>query len=506
MTKVKEKEISLTECLSKLDTKEINNLYRKLAKELKSKKKNVTIEEKLECIATNIVMTYTITSFTLTDEETKQLNDIIKGKKISNISPKLINNNYIFKENDDYIIPKEIKEMTLFIQNKKQQKEKHLFAFSFYMEVNGILEINKLAELIKATGFNLTKKQIIEYAAYKEFIVENNLVYLNELAKHLDEVMDIHNLKKENAYKEFTIEEMLSIQIELAEENYIEQISKILSKKVKDKKRLIAYSSAIYNMVSVGYNYQDDINKLLEIEKINLSDKDKIKLDILIEEIFWYYPSWELNGYSEVELSEIADDEDDEDISFEDLSPEEQTDACINMYLSINGAMKTDKLFEIITDNHNINVRKRAFIKIASDSEEVTILDDYICIEGTEDLIPEMMPIKNMLKQYKIIEDIDQLLEEQQEITDKTVELGFKYGLDEELISGIEQIMRMGGISEEIVISILKEDGYKLSTKKQKELVSELLEIQKDVRIWGLNGFKKSELNNLNKSEKINRN
>ena len=275
MTKIKEKEISLIECLSKLDKKEISNLYGKLAKELKSNKKNITTEEKLECIATNIAMSYPIISFTLTDEETKQLNDIIKGKKISNISSKLINNNFIFKENDNYIIPEEIKEMTLFVQNKNQQKEKHLFVFSYYMEVNGVLEVNKLIELIKATGFNLTKKQIIEYATYKEFIVEGNLIYFNELAKHLDDVMDIHNLKKENKYKEFTIEEMLGLQIELAEENYVEQISKILSKKVKNKQNLNAYSNAIYNMVSVGYDYQDDINQLLEIEKINLSEKEK---------------------------------------------------------------------------------------------------------------------------------------------------------------------------------------------------------------------------------------
>ena len=503
MTKIKEKEISLIDCLSKLEKKEISNLYGKLAKELKSNKKNITTEEKLECIATNIAMSYPIISFTLTDEETKQLNDIIKGKKISNISSKLINNNFIFKENDNYIIPEEIKEMTLFVQNKNQQKEKHLFVFSYYMEVNGVLEVKKLIELIKATGFNLTKKQIIEYATYKEFIVEGNLIYFNELAKHLDDVMDIHNLKKENKYKEFTIEEMLGLQIELAEENYVEQISKILSKKVKNKQNLNAYSNAIYNMVSVGYDYQDDINQLLEIEKINLSEKDKLKLETLVDEMFWFYPSWELNGYSEVELSEYSEDE---DIPFDDLSPKEQTDAYINMYLSINGAMETDKLFEIITTNHNINITRREFLKIASESEDFTILDDHICFEGTEDLIPEIMPIKNMLKEYKIIEDIDQLLEEQLEITDKTVELGIKYGLDEDLVSGIEQIMRMGGISEEIIISILKEDGYKLSTKKQKELVKELLDIQKDVRIWGLNGFKKSELTNLNKSEKIGRN
>lgn len=59
--------------------------------------------------------------------------------------------------------------------------------------------------------------------------------------------------------------------------------------------------------------------------------------------------------------------------------------------------------------------------------------------------------------------------------------------------------MRMGGVDEVILKDILEEEGYTLSTKKQKELLKEFSIIQKDVRIWSLNGFKKSELTNINK-------
>lgn len=499
----KTKEITLIDCLNKLDKKEISTLYKNVPSELQSKKKKITKEEKLEVIASNILATYTIISFTLTDEETKQLNNLIEGKKIANISDKLLNGYFIFKKDNNYIIPEEIKDMTLFIQNKGQQKEKHLFAIDFYMGVNGVLEVDKLLELMKVTGFNLTKKEILKYARDKEYIIKKDIIYFNELAKHLDDVMDIHNLKKENKYKAFTIEEMLGLQIELAEENYIEQISGILSKKVKNKQNLIDYSNAIYNMVSVGYNYQDDINELLEMEKINLSEKDKNKLEMLADDIFWYYPSWALNGYADAELTSYDEDE---DISFDDLSPKEQTEAYINMYLSINGVIEIDKLFKIITTNHNININKNNFMKIVSELDEFTVTDGYLCIDGAEELIDEMMPIKNMLKEYKVIEDVDLLLDEQLEITDRIVEIGFKYDLDEEFTSAIEQIMRMGGIHEEMLVAILEEGGYKISSKKQKELLKELIKVQKNVRIWGLNGFKTNELTDLHKSEKIGRN
>lgn len=67
---------------------------------------------------------------------------------------------------------KEIKDMTLFIQNKEQQKEKHLFAIDFYVGVNGVLEVDKLLELMKVTGFNLTNTFI--NADYKFLENDNN--------------------------------------------------------------------------------------------------------------------------------------------------------------------------------------------------------------------------------------------------------------------------------------------------------------------------------------------
>ena len=109
MTKIKE--INLIDCLNKLGEKEINDRYIIIPSELKPKKKKLTKEEKLECLEENIVAMSTITCFTLTDEEVKQINNIIEGKKVKEISSKLLNSDLVFKIEDNYVIPEELKEM-----------------------------------------------------------------------------------------------------------------------------------------------------------------------------------------------------------------------------------------------------------------------------------------------------------------------------------------------------------------------------------------------------------
>lgn len=90
----------------------------------------------------------------------KDQKDLINGKEISNISNKLLEDYFVFKEDDTYILPKEIKEMYLFCSQEKSQKEKYLLAISFYMEINGVLKIEKLIDLLKETGLKLSKKKI----------------------------------------------------------------------------------------------------------------------------------------------------------------------------------------------------------------------------------------------------------------------------------------------------------------------------------------------------------
>lgn len=502
MPKTKIKEKTIEECLKNLAKEELNNLYDSIPEELKPTMKKVTIKDKIETITAQIISGFMVHSFTFTDDELKQLDDLIKGKNIESLSSKILDNNFVFKFDNTYIVPQEIIEMFNYNIETDLQQKKQKIAIQFYLLVNGVLEITKLIELLKETGLKLTKKELTKLAKEDNYIIDKELIYLDSLAQSIDQEIDMHEMKKESAYRVFTFEEILSVQMQLEEENYEEQINKIISKKVKNKEHSTKLAEYIRHMTTVGYNYQENIEELLKSENITLSHKDKESLLELADEIYWYYPVWELNGHCEAELS--IDDE--SDGSFDDLSPLEQIDAYINIYLTLNGIIEIDKLLEILTTNHNLNITRQELIKIASNIDELTLYNNYFCIEGAEELIDEMMPIKRMLKQYKIVEDIDAEIDAIWSITDRVVDLGFKYELDEDLITGLEQVMRMGGINEEILQDILTEEGYTLSPKKQKELIKELSLIQKDVRIWELNGFKKSELTNINKKEKIGRN
>ena len=501
-TITKIKEITIEDYLKSLTSKEVNELFEKISSDFITPKKRITRREKIETIIADALTSFMINIITFTDAEVKQFNDLIEGKSIKNISPKFTNNSFVLKIDDQYIIPNEIKEMYTSELITKAQESKEILVLSYYLEVNGVLEINQLIKLMKASGISITKKKIIDYSKENGYIIKKDLIYINQLAVLIDQDLNIHHLKKENAYREFVIEEMIATQLEMEEENYEDKIKAILSKKTKNKQTLLCDASIIYNMIGVGYDYQQNIVEFLESQKIKLNESEQEKLMTLADEIYWYYPSWELNGYCEAELSE----DEFEDEVFEDLSPKEQVEAYINVYLTLNGVMPIDKLLEILTINHKLNITKNDLIKIASKVEETTIFNNYLCIEGAEEIIDEIMPIKNMLNQYKVIEDIDEIIDEIWSITNRIVDLGLEYNLDEEVASGLEQIMRMGGIDEEILEAFLEDNDYKLSPKKQKELLKELSLIQKDVRVWELNGFKKSELTRLNKKVKIGRN
>ena len=81
------------------------------------------------------------------------------------------------------------------MENKKPPKA---LIISFYLEINGVLEINKLIELVKSTGLKITKEELLKYLKKEKYIIKENLIYLNETAIILDEKLDIQNLKKDN--------------------------------------------------------------------------------------------------------------------------------------------------------------------------------------------------------------------------------------------------------------------------------------------------------------------
>lgn len=507
ITKIKEK--TLQECLQELDEKKITEIYDNIPNELKSKKKKITLKEKREYIEDHITTTYPIISLTFTDYEMKNHQDIIDGKKISNISHKLLNNYFIFEEDDTYILPTEIKEIYYFCSTEKMQKEKYLLAISFYMEMNGVLEIPKLIELLKETGLKLTKKKILEYIKEKDFIVKKDIIYVNDLAEGVDEKVELLSLKNENSYKVYVLEEMLGTLAFIEEMNFEQKIASII-KEIKNKEIIEPLSNAIYNIIRIGYCYQEQIENIFIEEQIKLTKNKKAELDDLIADIYWNLPSWILNGYSESELSEESESDYfdyNEEIDFDDLSKEEKIEVYITTYMTINGVMETDVMLELLEVEHNIKVTLSEIKEIIKEIDSIIIKGKYIQVEGLEkEYIEEIMKYKNMLGQYKVIDDIDKMIDEIDEVDDELDEVNIKYNLSENVIWTIKSVMNLGGLDKEVLKLILESENCKMSSPKQKDLLKDLEKILKKLRIWTLNGYRKDELTKFNRKEKIGRN
>ncbi|MCI6265612.1 MAG: SEC-C domain-containing protein [Erysipelotrichaceae bacterium] len=500
------KKITLEDYLKELSTSEIDEMYEEVRDINPNLKKNASKEEKIDRIIEKILASFLIEGLGFTDQEMKQLNDIMAGKIIDDVNEKFINEYFVLQDGNYYIIPEEIKEMYNHMLDENCQKEKYLFMISFYMEINGILKVDKLKELLKESGHPISKEKLLEYLKEKDFIIKKNVIYLNESAETLDKEYGLQQLKEEKEYAIYSTEEALAILALREHLDFQKQITKKLSKTVKNKRKLKELSSMICNIIIVGYNYEENIKKLLEKEKIELTVKEEIDLEDLMDEIFWYIPTWINNGYSYNQISE-DEYEDDESLDFNNLSDQEKLLIYIHSYLSINGVLEIELLRNVLKEEHHISVAEKEIKNYLKGEDDLIIKGEYVCIKGleTEEIEP-LIKIKSMQSSYKIIEDMNKFLKETLEVEVEIEEILEDYDLEEETVDTIISLMRYGGITEELLSVILEEFQVKISEKKQKQLFKNLKNASKNLRIWGLNGYTRQELTDNHKREKIGRN
>lgn len=198
--------------------------------------------------------------------------------------------------------------------------------------------------------------------------------------------------------KKYTLEKIISTLAFIEEMEFDKQITTLLSKEIKNKTKLEKISNIVFNIVRVGYDYQEQIDELLFNEKITLSKSIEKKLNDLVEDIYWNLPSWILNGYSESEL--LEDEYDIED--FDNLNKEEKSKAYITTYMMINGVMETKIMLEILEVEHNIKITLAELKKIIEEIDFIAIKGKYIKIDGLEtDVIEEIIKYKNILGNTK---------------------------------------------------------------------------------------------------------
>ena len=529
--KLKEKNMTIMECLDKLDKKELEKLYKH--SQVGHSKRKLSIEEKKKSIYTEVLAKFMLLSMILSDEEIKQLDDLINGKEINHISENLQNYNFIFKIDNEFIIPKEIKEAYSIFQKEETQNSRKNIAISTYLKMNGVLEIDKLVELLNISGINIAKKDITKIAKENDFIIKKNKIYFDEIAVTLDKHIDLITFKNDKVYKEVSLLEMLQMSIKDEAHNYLEKLSNILSKVIKKKDKLSFCTGKIYLMICLGGNYEENIDNLIQNNNIKLTKKVEKDLYDLIEKIYINTPSWELNGYYPYELyDEYEPDESysekdianvlgftEDDLDFEDflednymddefdvLSEEEQKMLAIHTYLTINGVMRVEKLLDIIKNHHNLNITKKEIKNLANSGDDLKLTKDIIYIDGFEEEIPEILKIKDQINDYKIIENIDEFWDEYDYQIEKIEEICSHYNIYEEDAETIKSAIMVGFFNEEMLSTILEELDIKLPLKKQNQLSKELKPIIKNTRTWMLNGYTPLELSKPNKKEKIGRN
>ena len=486
------KNMNLYECLNTLNEEQIDMLYQEHIDNPKQKK--VSLDEKKQILSEAIPQIYKSVCITFTTEEEKQIEDIINGKKIKNVSPRLLELSFIFEVSVDnkikYIVPDEIIDAYKSTTTPTMKKEKAKMVISFYLEVNGAIHLDKLCELVKETGIDLTKKKIIEYIEEDDFILENNIVYCSLLPKELN----IYNLNKNNEYRQYYIEEIFLIKIEEFEDKHEEKLSKILSKYTKNNSNA---ALSIKNMITVGYDFDDVIKNYLNQENIKFNKKDQEKFDLLVQEIYLKTPSWEFNGHIPTEILN------NEPENYEHMEKLEY----IHAYMLINGVMEIDIMLDLFKNEHNITMTKKELKDIISVTDDLTILNDFVVVKGvTKDILTVLKMSKNLHPTYKIIENVDDIFEEDKENISALEEICNKYHLKDEIKESIFSMMNFGSFNESLLDGILNSFNIKLNNDKKQNLFKKLDSLYKNVRLWTLNGFKKSEMNIRNKSNKIGRN
>jgi len=297
--------MKLLELLNTLDKEVIEATYKNsLILKMKQLKEDIDLDKKKEAIANFVIEMFPLISFTFNDEEIKQLDDVIGNKKIKKVSHRLLHSCYVFNVSGKYIVPDEIKEIYNVIKDDKAIDEKNLAVISFYLEVNGIIDIDTLQYLIEKSGLKMTKTKLINYLKDIDCIIDGELIFLSEVSE--DKLM--YELKKDEEYKIFSLEEIIACNIAL--KSFNEELQEILNNYVDDASYL---SETIIHVIIMGFNYDENVQEIMNCMHIKLKKKDKQQFDNIIDDIYNQMPSWEYNGFSPDEI--FDEDYDEEDLA-----------------------------------------------------------------------------------------------------------------------------------------------------------------------------------------------
>lgn len=107
---------------------------------------------------------------------------------------------------------------------------------------------------------------------------------------------------------------------------------------------------------------------------------------------------------------------------------------------------------------------------------------------------------------FKLIEDVDQFIDEMEYNSQKVKDICLDYGISEETSEGILAFITFGVFNKDFLNSFLMENNSILPKNLLDNLYKELSKASKDVRTWKYNGYTENEIRLLPKQKKQGRN
>ena len=489
--------MKIKECITKQTPKTIEKINTSYSEDKLTKEQ---LEEQ-------IILNFVSKSITLTDKELKCLYDLKENKKLDKIEKYLINMGFIYKIKDEYILPEEISMFLEALNNPKSKKERLSLIVSFYITSNGILEINKLVELINKSGIKTTKEEVIKCAKQDNFIIENKKIYLDENIKKDEKALEDYV----KSYKVFDLKEILNI-IKIKETYLPQELKRRLNNKLLENVNINSLINYIIFSMSLGVNNEEIIEPLLKNKTIKLTKKEKEELLNFIENISDIIPKWIYGGYSFYEILNLKEER--ERIIKELVTSDNVIDILeeiynyILSYLNINGVIDINTLLDILNNYNGFNFKKNDILTTIKDDDYIKLYKNYLnIVDNDKETIAMLLTKKQKYKEYKIIDDPEEILEEFDKNYDELEILLKKYKITGEAKEAIISIISFENMDQEKLQLLLGYFKINISKKDLKLLSNELSEARKQMRCWDLNGFKPSEINNkFNKKEKIGRN
>lgn len=374
------------------------------------------------------------------------------------------------------------------MNNKEITSLEKINIIKFYLNINGSLRIDKLQELLEKTNLNITKEKLKNYLKEQNFKIENNFVYVNEFAYNMYQKFNNSLQEQLNTnYAIYSLTDIERITEELNQKDYIEKLYKILKPNFQDSIECFNFAETILNYIKYGYDIDENLNKISSERNLKGSKQEIGKLNKLVQEIYENIPSWELNGYipkdKEIKLTKKE---------IENLL------SYINMYMAMNGAIKIDKLLELLNKEHHFNINKDELIEISKIPSDIFIINNHFCVEGLDShIVSKLIDQKSRFSRYKVITNIDTFFEEYDINEIKLKKLINKYTDNLEIVNQVISLIRMAGINKYTLEMTLRSNKIILPDNKIVRMLKDLENCQKNVRIWSLNGYTMNELKYL---------